>query len=100
MRDKEELNLDVFQSNQATTKRDEADNTVTMLLEETYQWLLIPTQRDPQGSVEWDEIRLSNSQESPVLRASRKLVHEEYLITHYAGMRTEPRSADSYHLDE
>ncbi|HEY9872471.1 MAG TPA: Swt1 family HEPN domain-containing protein [Candidatus Obscuribacterales bacterium] len=86
VRDKEILNLDVFQSNQATSKQKDTDKTVELLLQEAYQWLLIPTQPNPQGAIVWEEPRLQG-QDSPILRASRKLVHEEHLITHYSATR-------------
>ena len=84
--EKEVLNLDAFQSNQATTKRKDADGAVEMSLQDTYQWLLVPIQPDPQGAIEWEESRLQG-QDSPILRASRKLVHEEHLIPAYSPAR-------------
>lgn len=57
-KDKEVLNLDVSQSNQATTKRNQTNDTVDHLLKDAYQWLLVPDQPDPQGPIEWIEIRL------------------------------------------
>ncbi|MFB2979551.1 Swt1 family HEPN domain-containing protein [Microseira sp. BLCC-F43] len=86
VQEKDVLNLDVFQSNQATTKRKQTDETVDMLLKEAYQWLLIPTQPNPQGTIVWEETRIPGS-DSPILRASRKLVHEEHLIVNYAASR-------------
>lgn len=86
VKDKEALNLDVFQSNQAVTKRDQANKDVNNILSETYQWLLSPIQPDPQGAIEWEEIRLQGS-DSPIPRASRKLIHEEQLITIYSPSR-------------
>lgn len=90
VKDKEALNLDVFQSNQATTKRNQTNDIVDHLLKETYQWLLVPTYNpdatDPKDQISWSEIRLQG-QDSPILRASRKAVHEEHLITTYAASR-------------
>ncbi|GET42342.1 hypothetical protein MiSe_71580 [Microseira wollei NIES-4236] len=86
VQEKDVLNLDVFQSNQATTKRKQTDETVDMLLKEAYQWLLIPTQPDDQGAIVWEETRIPGS-DSPILRASRQLVHEEHLIVNYAANR-------------
>jgi len=37
-------------------------------------------------TTKWQKIRLQG-QDSPILRASRKLVHEEHLITNYAALR-------------
>ncbi|MEN9870762.1 MAG: hypothetical protein RLZZ171_1750, partial [Cyanobacteriota bacterium] len=84
--DKEVLNLNTFQNRQAAAKLKDADNTVKMSLLDTYQWLLVPTQPEPTGEIEWEEYRLS-VQDSPVLQASRKLFNEEHLITTYAAAR-------------
>lgn len=95
VKDKEVLNLDVFQGNQATTKRKQTHDTVDHLLKEAYQWLLVPDQPDPQGPIEWTEVRLQG-QDSLILRASRKLVHEEHLITTYAASRLRLEALDKY----
>lgn len=95
VKDKEVLNLDVFQGNQATTKRKQTNDTVDHLLKEAYQWLLVPDQPDPQGPIEWTEVRLQG-QDSLILRASRKLVHEEHLITTYAASRLRLEALDKY----
>lgn len=95
VREKEALNLDVFQSNQATTKKIQANETVEHLLKEAYQWLLVPAQPDPQQPVEWQEIRLQG-QDSPISRASRKLIHEEHLITKYAASRLRLEALNLY----
>ena len=82
--EKESLNLDAFQSNQAKTKRQQAEETVEQRIPETYQWLLVPIQRDPKGNLEWDEIRLQG-QDRLAIRASKKLKSQESLITQWAG---------------
>ena len=84
--DKEVLNLNTFQNKQAAAKLKDADNTVKMLLQDSYQWLLVPDQPEPTGDVEWEEYRLQGK-DSPILQASRKLVNEEHLITTYAAAR-------------
>jgi predicted AAA+ superfamily ATPase len=56
--ERETLNLDQFQTKQAETKRRTAEETVEARIPETFQWLLVPGQPDPKGSVEWTEIRL------------------------------------------
>jgi predicted AAA+ superfamily ATPase len=84
--DTEILNLDAFQRKQAETKQRDTNSAVDNILEETYEWLLVPEQLDPQGAVELSEIRISGKG-SPVQRASHKLTHEEHLITKYAGSR-------------
>lgn len=57
-----------------------------MLLQDSYQWLLVPTQPKPTGEIEWEEYRLQGK-DSPILQASRKLIQEERLITTYAAPR-------------
>lgn len=104
IQDKVALNLDVFQSNQATTKQQQTDKDVKSLIQEAYIWLLVPMQPDPQGEIEWQEIRLQK-QDSPILQASRKAVHEEHLIANYAASRLRLEALDPYlwrdvnHLD-
>lgn len=53
LNEREPLDLDPFQAKQADTKRKNADDTVTVRIPETYQWLLVPNQPDPRGSIEW-----------------------------------------------
>ncbi len=84
--EREQLNLDPFQSKQAETKRKNADDTVNVRIPETYQWLLIPNQPDPTGTLEWTETRLQGS-DSLALRASKKLKSEEMLLVQMGGVR-------------
>lgn len=93
--DKEALNLDVFQSNQATTKLNQSNQDVDNILWDTYQWLLIPTQPDAQGGIEWKETRLQG-QDSPILRASRKAVYEGDLLANYAATNLRLEALDKY----
>lgn len=88
--ERDSLGLDSFQSNQAKTRREQFDDTVEQRIPETYIWLLIPEQPDPQGPVTWTEIRLQSqgpSQEALAVRAAKKLRNEELLITQMAGTR-------------
>jgi predicted AAA+ superfamily ATPase len=75
-----ELNLDPFQSKQAETRCQNADETVEARIPETYQWLIVPAQTDPKGTMEWLEIRLGNGAEGLASRASAKLKGEELLL--------------------
>jgi len=84
--EEEALNLNAFARNQARTKQKQADETIGLRIQECYQLLLIPTQSDPQGVVEWTEIRVSGQQ--PLAeRASKKLINEEHLITQFSATR-------------
>lgn len=103
VKDKEALNLDVFQSNQATTKRNQSNQDVDTILCDTYHWLLVPTQPEAQGGIEWKETRLQG-QDSPIVRASKKAVYEgDLLVSNYANLRLEALDRflwrDSNHID-
>lgn len=84
--EREQLNLDPFQSKQADTKRKGADDTVNARIPEAYQWLLVPSQPDPRGSLEWTEIRLQGA-DKLADRASKKLKNEEMLLVQMGGIR-------------
>lgn len=77
--EKETLNLDPHQVRQAETQKQAADSAVTARLPETYQWLLIPVQTNPQTATTWQSIRLSGS-EALAVRASKKLRSDESLV--------------------
>lgn len=79
-----ELNLDVFQTNQAQSKRGDADRSVDLRLAETYQWCLVPNQPDPTGEVEWETVK-ADGQGSLAVRTSRKLVNAGSLGIAYSG---------------
>jgi hypothetical protein len=78
--EKETLNLDPHQVRQAETQRQAADGAVTARLPESCQWLLVPGQGSAQAPVQWEPIRLSGS-DALAVRASRKLRHDELLVT-------------------
>jgi hypothetical protein len=84
--DRDSLNLDKFQERQAETKLKAADDTVTARIPETYQWLIVPGQSDPKGTLEWNEIRLSG-EGTLAVRASKKLKSEELLLVQLGGTR-------------
>lgn len=84
VRDKDELNLDNFQGRQAETKGRNANETVIARIPETYQWLLVPGQKEAGSAIEWSEIRLQGQDELSA-RASKKLRHEELLVPQMGG---------------
>src|ERR1700687_805463 len=59
LEEKKALNLDPHQEQQAETQKQAADGAVTARLPETYQWLLVPEQANPQAPITWQAIRLS-----------------------------------------
>ncbi|HEY7330649.1 MAG TPA: Swt1 family HEPN domain-containing protein [Gemmataceae bacterium] len=80
------LNLDKFQTNQASTKTKHADEAVDLRITEAYQWLLIPSQLDPKGEVTWIDLKLQG-QDSLASRAAKKLRGEEGLFVQMGGIR-------------
>ena len=82
----ETLNLDPHQSKQAATQKENAKSAVAARLPEAYQWLIVPTQANPQANVEWQAFRLTG-QDALAVRASKKLRNDELLISGLAASR-------------
>ena len=80
------LDLTQSQTHQAKARQTEMRDTVSARIRETWAWLLVPSQPDPRAKVEWLPTRLQG-QEEIVTRASKKLVHEEALITRIGPAR-------------
>jgi predicted AAA+ superfamily ATPase len=78
--EKDSLNLDPHQVRQAETQMHAADGAVTARLPETYQWLLVPEQANPQAPTTWQAIRLSAG-DALAARASKRLRSDESLVT-------------------
>jgi len=74
------LNLDPHQVRQAETQMQAADGAVTARLPETYQWLLVPEQANPEAPITWQAIRLSAG-DALAARASKRLRSDELLVT-------------------
>jgi hypothetical protein len=77
--EKDTLNLDPHQVRQAETQKQAADGVVTARLPETYQWILVPEQANPQAPIAWQAIRLSGG-DALALRASKRLRSDELLV--------------------
>ena len=84
--EREPLDLSPHQVKQAETQRDAASSAVLARLPESYQWLLVPVQDDPQSAVEWQAMRLSGG-DALAVRAGKKLKHDELLVTGLAASR-------------
>ncbi len=78
-----QLNLDPQQVKQAQTQRSAADGAVKARLPETYQWLLVPVQKDPAAMIDWQAFRLTGL-DALAVRAGKKLQNDELMITSYA----------------
>ncbi len=81
--DQEKLDLNVTQRKQAETKQNEADQTVSLRVNESYCWLLSPVQPDPKGDIEWEEGRLQGT--DPVAVKASKRLAGTGLITAYSA---------------
>ena len=84
--ERERLDLSPHQVRQAETQKEAASSAVTARLPETYQWLLVPVQNNPEASMEWQAMRLSG-QHALADRASKKLKGDELLVTGFAATR-------------
>lgn len=84
--EKETLNLDNFQTRQAETKRGQFDEAVVQRVNETFAWVLVPSQTPNNPTVTWDETRVSGP-DALAVRVGKKLRTEEALITEYSGTR-------------
>jgi len=82
----ETLNLDAHQTKQAVSRKESAKSAVDARLPETYQWMLVPTQGNPQSNPEWQAFRLTG-QDALAARASKKLRNDELLISGLAASR-------------
>ena len=84
--DKESLDLPPHQVRQAESQLSTADGAVSARILETYQWLVVPVQENPQASPSWSVVRLTG-QGALAARASRRMRSDELLISSFAGTR-------------
>lgn len=89
-KDIKELNLDVFQTNQVQSKVRSFEETVSLRIQETYTWLLVPGQSKPdadgvQSPIKWDEVRIQAGADSLAIRCWKKLKDQELVVKDYAG---------------
>jgi len=77
--DKEELNLDAQQRRQVTDRCDTTNETLDMRLRSTYNWLLVPVQPVPLGTIEFQASRISGD-DNFYDRAARKLRNDGLLV--------------------
>ncbi|PTQ56106.1 MAG: hypothetical protein BSOLF_0824 [Candidatus Carbobacillus altaicus] len=84
LEERDTLNLPPHQVRTAEKQKESADVAVTARIPETFQWLLVPDQRNPNEPIEWDAIRLQGN-ESLAVRASKKLIKEALLHKELGG---------------
>ena len=81
--DADALNLDAHQRREATRGKERSDETLTTRLNESYCWLLVPTQ-DGVNPMVWEATRIAGGQETPVAKAAKKVRSNEQLITRWS----------------
>jgi len=81
--EEEQLNLDAQQQRQVRKSLDEADKTIGGRLHTAYNWLLVPTQPDPLGEIEFQASRI-NGNDNLYARAARKLRQDGLLIDEWS----------------
>ncbi|MBL8148954.1 MAG: DUF499 domain-containing protein [Blastocatellia bacterium] len=84
VKERDELNLDPFQANQAQTKVKDSEDRIKRLIPEAFCWMLSPEQPDPKGGVSLEETRLQGD-EALAVRASKKLKNQDALILQYGA---------------
>lgn len=84
--DSDEFPVDAHQKKQARVKKESSDNDVNIQINETYKWLLVPTQPEATGKIIWSEYILRGSGSIAEL-ASKKMIENELLIENMAGSR-------------
>jgi len=84
IRDEEEqLNLDAQQRRQVAEALRKADETVDLRVRTAYSWLIVPTQPDPLGEIEFQSSRIGGG-ENFYEGAARKLRNDGLLITEWS----------------
>ncbi|TVR19705.1 MAG: ATP-binding protein [Anaerolineaceae bacterium] len=79
----EPLNLDAQQRKQVATALQRTEETLLARLEETYSWLIVPTQPEPTGPIHYDAHRIAG-QANFYERAAQKLHQSEFLIPRWS----------------
>jgi hypothetical protein len=80
--DADVLNLDTHGRRQAGEQTARADSALDSRIQESYQWLLIPTQQDSDLRLEVVQTRGTSSM---IERAGERAVHDQFLITRWSA---------------
>lgn len=84
--DQTALNLLPHQVKQAEMQKKSANDIVDARLPETYQWLLVPVQGQPQDPIELQALRLTGGAEDALaVRVSQKLRNKDLLVPRFAA---------------
>lgn len=83
VQDAEALNLDANQRREASRGQEQSNETLGLRLNETYSWLLVPTQEGTEP-ITWEYIRIPGSQETAVAKAVAKVRDDAQLIPEWS----------------
>ncbi len=83
LNDADTLNLDAHQAREAQQGLARSDETAGTRLNDAYCWLLVPVQEGAEP-LTWEVTRIAGGQESPVLKATRKVRSAQQLITQWS----------------
>jgi hypothetical protein len=84
--DKDELNLDASQEKETDQSIKRHDGSIEIMINEAYSWLFVPyadVEKDLR-SIQWNCQWINGARESCVVRASRKMLQEETIISGWA----------------
>ena len=77
----QELDLSAQQAAQARRRLKDADEAAALRITDTYHWLLVPVQPQPESPLTWDVIRADGAKDRLADRASDKLTQLDMLRT-------------------
>ena len=86
-RDDQGLDLTHSDVRQAETRLAEADQTVDLRIDETFNQVVYPVQSPGRSEIRWQVVRMGGSAGTLAERAARKLESSEHLIPRYSGVR-------------
>ena len=84
--EREPLGLDPFNTRLAEKKVSDFDGVVESRLPETFQWLVVPEQRELTGKIEWQAIRLASGTGPLAPRAFVRLERDGFILSKLSGI--------------
>lgn len=84
--DSEDLNLDAAQNRETDNNLRRSNQTVDARIAEAYCWLLVPyiDKAVDMKTIVWDAVRISGGSENIVLKAAKKMLQNETVISQWA----------------
>jgi uncharacterized protein len=98
------LNLDVFQSRQASKSLEDANDALRRMIRETYKWIIAPMQEARPGKglseIRWEHFQLNAGAQNLSQDIERVLKENELLITEWAPIHLAKMLKDWFWKDE